>query len=154
MNSNYRQVCSEICVAKRTLRDASLTSLHKPSFLRRIQRSRFLWITALQKGIAQYKPMAIDYCNAYRLRPVSTDDLETVTQGAALQAAGCERIYRKKASGGRWERPELHCLLDRFRKRDVLAVLKFDRLSRSLRNVLTNHGAAGRFRGGLPHSAA
>ena len=56
---------------------------------------------------------------------------------AALKAAGCERIYREKASGGRWDRPELHRLLDQLRKRDVLVVWKLDRLSRSLRDVLT-----------------
>ena len=56
---------------------------------------------------------------------------------AALKAAGCERIYREKASGGRWDWPELHRLLDQLRKRDVLVVWKLDRLSRSLRDVLT-----------------
>ena len=55
---------------------------------------------------------------------------------AALKAAGCERIYREKASGGRWDRPELHRLLDQLRKGDVLVVWKLDRLSRSLRDVL------------------
>jgi len=68
---------------------------------------------------------------------VSTDDQETATQVTALKAAGCERIYREKASGGRWGRPELHRLVDRLRKRDVLMVWKLDRLSRSLRDVLT-----------------
>src|SRR6266699_2609186 len=83
--------------------------------------------------------MAIDYCNAHRLgyARVSTNDQETATQVAALKAAGCERIYREKASGGRWDRPELHRLLDQLRKRDVLVVWKLDRLSRSLRDVLT-----------------
>ena len=56
---------------------------------------------------------------------------------AALKAAACERIYREKASGGRWDRPELHRLLDQLRKGDVLVVWKLDRLSRSLRDVLT-----------------
>src|SRR6266853_2493773 len=74
---------------------------------------------------------------------VSTNDQETATQVAALKAAGCERIYREKASGGRWDRPELHRLLDQLRKGDVLVVWKLDRLSRSLRDVLTDHGAAG-----------
>jgi DNA invertase Pin-like site-specific DNA recombinase len=55
---------------------------------------------------------------------------------AALKAAGCERIFREKASGGRWDRPELHRLLDQLRKGDVLVVWKLDRLSRSLRDVL------------------
>ena len=67
---------------------------------------------------------------------VSTDDQDTAVQVAALKAAGCERIYREKASGGRWDRPELHRLLDQLRKADVLVVWKLDRLSRSLRDVL------------------
>lgn len=68
---------------------------------------------------------------------VSTDDQDTAAQVAALKAAGCERIFREKASGGRWDRPELHRLLDQLRKSDVLVVWKLDRLSRSLRDVLT-----------------
>ena len=68
---------------------------------------------------------------------VSTDDQDTAAQVAALKAAGCERTYREKASGGRWDRPELHRLLDQMRKGDVLVVWKLDRLSRSLRDVLT-----------------
>jgi DNA invertase Pin-like site-specific DNA recombinase len=68
---------------------------------------------------------------------VSTDEQDTTAQVAALKAAGCERIYREKASGGRWDRPELHRLLDELRKSDVLVVWKLDRLSRSLRDVLT-----------------
>ena len=68
---------------------------------------------------------------------VSTDDQNTAIQVAALKTAGCERIYREKASGGRWDRPELHRLLDQLRKGDVLVVWKLDRLSRSLRDVLT-----------------
>jgi DNA invertase Pin-like site-specific DNA recombinase len=49
-------------------------------------------------------------------------------------------------SGGRWDRPELQRLLDQLRKGDVLVVWKLDRLSRSLRDVLTlmeRLGAAG-----------
>src|ERR1700757_2818767 len=67
---------------------------------------------------------------------VSTNDQETAAQVTALKAAGCERIYREKASGGRWDRPELHRLLEQLRKGDVLVVWKLDRLSRSLRDVL------------------
>ncbi len=44
---------------------------------------------------------------------------------------------REKASGGRWDRPELHRLLDQLRNCDVLVVWKLDRLSRSLHDVLT-----------------
>src|ERR1039458_8305911 len=68
---------------------------------------------------------------------VSTNDQETATPVAALKAAGRERIYREKASGGRWDRPELHRLLDQLRESDVLVVWKLDRLSGSLRDVLT-----------------
>ncbi|HTT75886.1 MAG TPA: recombinase family protein [Candidatus Binataceae bacterium] len=68
---------------------------------------------------------------------VSSSEQETAAQVATLKAAGCERIYREKASGGRWDRPELHRLLDQLRKGDVLVVWKLDRLSRSLRDVLT-----------------
>jgi len=67
---------------------------------------------------------------------VSTSEQETTAQVAALKAAKCERIYRENASGGRWDRPELHRLLDQLRRGDVLVVWKLDRLSRSLRDVL------------------
>jgi len=54
---------------------------------------------------------------------------------ATLENAGCERIFQKKASGGRWDRPELHRLLSHLRKEDVLVVWKLDRLSRSLKDI-------------------
>jgi hypothetical protein len=74
-------------------------------------------------------------CSATRAFPPAnrTPPLEA----SALKAAGCERIFREKAAGGRWNRPQLHRLLDQLRKDDVLAVWKLDRLSRSLRDVLT-----------------
>jgi DNA invertase Pin-like site-specific DNA recombinase len=68
---------------------------------------------------------------------VSTQDQETSAQIAALKSAGCERIFQEKASGGRWDRPELHRLLEHLRKGDVLVVWKLDRLSRSLKDVLS-----------------
>ena len=67
---------------------------------------------------------------------ISMNEQDTAAQLAALKAAKCERIYREKASGGRWDRPELHRLMDQLRKGDVLVVWKLDRLSRSLRDVL------------------
>ncbi len=67
---------------------------------------------------------------------VSKLDQDSAAQVAALKAAGCEKIFREKASGGRWDRPELHRLIDHLRKGDVLVVWKLDRLSRSLRDVL------------------
>ena len=53
---------------------------------------------------------------------VSTNEQDTAAQVSALKSAGCEKIFREKASGGRWDRPELHRLLDQLRKGDVLVV--------------------------------
>jgi DNA invertase Pin-like site-specific DNA recombinase len=55
---------------------------------------------------------------------------------SALTSAGCGKIFLEKASGGRWDRPELHRLLDQSRKGDVIIVSRLDRLSRSLRDLL------------------
>ncbi len=67
---------------------------------------------------------------------VSTLEQDTAVQTAALKATGCEKIFREKASGGRWDRPQLLRLLDQLRAGDVLVVWKLDRLSRSLRDLL------------------
>lgn len=63
-------------------------------------------------------------------------DQDTATQVQALTQAGVERIYQEHASGGRWDRPELHRLLDQLRAGDVVVVWKLDRLSRSLKDLL------------------
>ena len=68
---------------------------------------------------------------------VSKGDQDTAAQLRALEAAGVERVYQEQASGGRWDRPELHKVLDQLRQGDVLVVWKLDRLSRSLKDVLT-----------------
>ena len=67
---------------------------------------------------------------------VSTNEQDRAAQVSALKSAGCEKIFREKASGGRWDRPELHRLLDQLRKGDILVVWRLDRLSRSLRDGL------------------
>ena len=54
----------------------------------------------------------------------------------ALRQAGCKRIFEEKASGGRWDRPELQKALEQLREGDVLVVWKLDRLSRSLKDLL------------------
>jgi DNA invertase Pin-like site-specific DNA recombinase len=64
------------------------------------------------------------------------DDQTNALQVRALRAAGCRRIFEEAASGGRWDRPELHRLLDQLREGDVVVVWKLDRLSRSLKDVL------------------
>ncbi len=67
---------------------------------------------------------------------VSTQDQDAAAQTTALKAAGCELLFQEKASGGRWDRPELHRLMGQLRQGDVLVVWKLDRLSRSLKDVL------------------
>src|SRR5688572_22250671 len=57
-------------------------------------------------------------------------------QVAALRTAGCERLFQEAGSGGRWDRPELHRLLDQLRPGDIVVVWKLDRLSRSLKDLL------------------
>src|SRR3954469_114701 len=57
-------------------------------------------------------------------------------QVAALRTAGCERLFQEAGSGGRWDRPELHRLLDQLRPGDVVVVWKLDRLSRSLKELM------------------
>src|SRR3546814_1715392 len=69
-------------------------------------------------------------------RVSKAEDQDTAPQIEALEAAGCTRVYEEHASGGRWDRPELHRLLDRLEPGDVLAVWKLDRLSRSLKDLL------------------
>lgn len=64
------------------------------------------------------------------------DDQSTALQLRALKDAGCERIFEEAASGGRWDRPELHRMIDQLREGDVVVVWKLDRLSRSLKDLL------------------
>jgi DNA invertase Pin-like site-specific DNA recombinase len=65
---------------------------------------------------------------------VSRDSQDHATQRQALEAAGCTRIAEETASGGRWDRPQLHSLVDQLAPGDELVVWKLDRLSRSLRD--------------------
>jgi DNA invertase Pin-like site-specific DNA recombinase len=68
---------------------------------------------------------------------VSTQEQDNGAQIDALKAAGCVRIFEEKASAGRWDRPQLNRLLDQLREGDILVVWKLDRLSRSLKDLLT-----------------
>jgi len=67
---------------------------------------------------------------------VSTDDQNLDSQTDALEAAGAERIYAEKITGAKRKRPELDKLLEQLRSGDVIVVAKYDRLARSLRNLL------------------
>lgn len=68
---------------------------------------------------------------------VSTDEQDTANQVLVLKNAGCEKIYSEVASGSRWDRPKLGLAFDQMRTGDVLLVWKLDRLSRSLKDLLT-----------------
>ena len=70
-------------------------------------------------------------------RVSKSDAQETAPQLRALKEAGCKKVFEEAASGGRWDRPELHRLLDQLRADDTLVVWKLDRLSRSLKDLLT-----------------
>ena len=89
----------------------------------------------LQKGIALETDFAIGLGMLIGYARVSNEQ-DTTTQVAAPKSAACEMIFREKASGSRWDRPELQKLLSQIRKNDILVVWKLDRLSRSLRDLL------------------
>lgn len=67
---------------------------------------------------------------------VSTEDQHLDAQLAALEAAGAGRVFSEKISGIRTARPELERLIDQLRPGDVVVVTKYDRLSRSLQDLL------------------
>lgn len=64
------------------------------------------------------------------------DDQNTRLQLQAFQDARVEKTFCETASGGRWDRPALHTMLDQLREDDVVVVWKLDRLSRSLKDLL------------------
>jgi DNA invertase Pin-like site-specific DNA recombinase len=67
---------------------------------------------------------------------VSTEDQNLDGQFDALKAAGAEKIFADKITGTARSRPELDSLLDQLRQGDVITVTKYDRLARSLRDLL------------------
>jgi predicted site-specific integrase-resolvase len=68
-------------------------------------------------------PVLIGYARVSR-----AEGQDLAPQVGALEAAGCRRIHEERASGGRWDRPELAHLLGRLTAGDVLVVWKLDRL--------------------------
>ena len=67
---------------------------------------------------------------------VSSNGQELSGQTAELQAAGCGKVYREKASGAKTDRPELARLLRALEPGDLLMVTRLDRLARSTRDLL------------------
>src|SRR5256885_1907546 len=95
----------------------------------------------VHKPVAQFKAMAIDFCLRTTMivgyaRVSKVDAQDTRMQEDALRAAGAQRLFAEQASGGRWDRPALHRMLDQLRPDDVVVVWKLDRLSRSLKDLL------------------
>lgn len=67
---------------------------------------------------------------------VSTEGQHLDAQKTALKEAGAERIFADKISGSKRKRPELDRMLDQLRSGDVVLVTKYDRLARSLIDLL------------------
>jgi DNA invertase Pin-like site-specific DNA recombinase len=68
---------------------------------------------------------------------VSSTDQDFEGQVERLKAAGCERIFREKASGKSTNgRHELSKAMRSLKPSDVLVTVKLDRLARSIRDLL------------------
>ena len=68
---------------------------------------------------------------------VSTEDQHLDAQTSALEAIDAERIFAEKVSGTKKSRPELDRMIEQLREGDVVVVTKYDRLSRSLQDLLS-----------------
>jgi len=67
---------------------------------------------------------------------ISTRDQNLDSQRDALTTAGVERIFADTITGTARVRPELDRLLSELRPGDVVVVTKYDRLARSLKDLL------------------
>lgn len=67
---------------------------------------------------------------------VSTRDQTVAAQLDALRKTECARIFQETASGANSDRPQLVAALDYMREGDTLVVWKFDRLARSLKQLI------------------
>jgi len=63
---------------------------------------------------------------------VSTDDQDVAGQELRLRGAGAVKVFTEVRSGCSTDRPGLAALLDYTRRGDTLAVIRLDRLGRSL----------------------
>ncbi len=67
---------------------------------------------------------------------VSTKDQTVAMQIAELRKADCARIFQETATGANRDRPQFAAALDYMREGDTLVVWKFDRLARSLKQLI------------------
>ena len=72
----------------------------------------------------------------YGYARVSTNGQDLASQEAELLAAGCDKVFKEKASGARTDRAELAKVIRRLAPGDVLVVTRLDRLARSTRDLL------------------
>lgn len=64
------------------------------------------------------------------------DEQNNALQAKALRAVGCRKLFEEAASGGRWDRPELHRMLDQIREGDTVWVV-------AARSWMSANGARG-----------
>ena len=69
-------------------------------------------------------------------RVSTVDRQDTTAQVNALKNAGAHRIFEEHASGGQWNRPELHLMLWYLREGDCVVVWKLDRLGRNVKGLV------------------
>ncbi|MTH80136.1 recombinase family protein [Paracoccus aestuariivivens] len=67
---------------------------------------------------------------------VSTADQKLDSQQDALRAVGAEKVFADVITGSARQRPQLDRMLDQLREGDVVVVTKYDRLARSLKDLL------------------
>ena len=116
----------------------SISGVRKRTFVQVSQGRLKAQQNELQKRIAMMKLFAISFRNyAHRLCPCCDQRTRHDSTGLRSEGGWLRANLPGEGTGGRWNRPELQRLLDHLRKGDVLVVWKLDRLSRSLRDVLT-----------------
>ena len=67
---------------------------------------------------------------------ISTDGQKLDAQLDVLNGAGAGRVFADRISGAKRQRPELDKMLGQLREGDVVMVTKYNRLARSLRDLL------------------
>lgn len=77
-----------------------------------------------------------DYSMIIGYARVSTDGQNLEAQTDALIAVGAGKLFADKVSGSKRERPELDRMLEQLRDGDIVIVTKYDRLARSLKDLL------------------
>ncbi len=110
----------------------------------RLSKSLFLLGLVCGKRVGQNCGMKIGYAR------VSTDEQNLDLQRAALEAAGCEKVFEDwGVSGADFARPGLAEAIAALGPGDVLAVWKLDRLGRSLGQLITMIDRLGKAGAGL-----